>query len=490
MRIHFLALAAALGLTGCAVQLQVPETQIVMFSGAGNLVDPTGNVSCKPAPAPCHGRHTLFRPYRELQGDAAKEYRARVIADAKARAPIVDGKRRLLLYVHGGLNTQRGTVSRAAGLAPYIPPGVTHPIFVNWQSSFFSTYWDHAVHLRQGQYWKRGGWPLTPIWVGSDMVRSVGHAPIDYFYEVKTVYDTFKGSALSQQIDAAQQDTPPVPHIRHGRDLRSKPRKAFDVAMQVVFAPPKLVTAPLVDGFGTGAWNSMQHRTTALFQSDAEFASPGSAPDDRRGGLSIFLRELAEMIKDDGGSNQWSVTLVGHSMGALVVNRMLDGYADLPVDRIVYLASAASIDDYKRTALAYLQQHEKTEMYHVTLERRAEAFERFAVDVVPRGTLLVWVDNLLSKPSAILERRVGRYSNLMRDIHDTPVDVAPRVYVMNFDFGPSVRKTQPQRHGAAGAIEFWRTECLFTPGDGYPDDCVIPERDVDESAKVGRAMAR
>ena len=60
---------------------------------------------------------------------------------------------------------------------------------------------------------------------------------------------------------------------------------------------------------------------------------------------------------------------------------------------------------------------------------------------------------------------------------------------MNFDFGPSVRKTQPHRHGAAGAIEFWRKECLFSPGE-YPKNCVIPERDVERSAKEGRAMDR
>ena len=177
---------------------------------------------------------------------------------------------------------------------------------------------------------------------------------------------------------------------------------------------------------------------------------------------------------------------------------MLDGYADLPVDRIVYLASATSIDDYKKTALAYLAEHKDTEMYHVTLERRAEAYERFngflkviLFDSVPRGTLLVWVDNLLSKPTPILERRVGRYSNLMRDIHDTPPDIAPRVYVMNFDFGPSVRKTQPQRHHDAGAIKFWRDDCLFTPQERpYPDDCLITKSDEKASAKVGRAMTK
>jgi pimeloyl-ACP methyl ester carboxylesterase len=222
--------------------------------------------------------------------------------------------------------------------------------------------------------------------------------------------------------------------------------------MQALFAPPKLVTAPLIDGFGTGAWDAMQHRTTALVQNDHEFTRPGLPLREREGGVDIFLRELADMIDQNGGRDRWSVTLVGHSMGAIVVNRMLDDYALLPVDRIVYLASATSIDDYKRTAVAYLRDHPKTEMYHVTLERHAEAFERFNgffrvlfFDFVPRGSLLVWIDNLLSKPTTILERRVGRYSNLMRDIHDTPSDVAPRVYVMTFDFGPSVRKTQPQR---------------------------------------------
>jgi hypothetical protein len=181
-----------------------------MFSGAGNLVDPTGNVRCTGQPPElCQGEHYALRPYKELSADAAASYRARLIADVKARAPIVNGKRQVLLYVHGGLNTQRGSVERAAGLAPYIPPGVTYPIFVNWQSSFFSTYWDYAAHLRQGQYWRRGT-ALLPLWVASDMVRAVGHAPVDYFYEAKTIYDTAKVSALSKQFRPRKRGTAPA----------------------------------------------------------------------------------------------------------------------------------------------------------------------------------------------------------------------------------------------------------------------------------------
>src|SRR5689334_20746546 len=147
MRTHFLTLlAAALVLGGCASSIVVPTTHVAMFSGAGNLVDPTGNVGCQNGKTPpCNGKHYPLRPYKELSLTDAAKYRQALLEDLVANAPRdpQTHKRQVLLYVHGGMNTQRGTVQHAAGLVPYIPAGVTYPIFINWQSSLFTTYADH-----------------------------------------------------------------------------------------------------------------------------------------------------------------------------------------------------------------------------------------------------------------------------------------------------------------------------------------------------------
>jgi len=400
------AACSLLALAGCASTIpDVPTTHIVMFSGSGNLVDPTGNTACASAAPPCNGKHLRLRNYRQLPPDAAARYRAALLADAAANAPLVDGRRQLLLYVHGGLNTQVGTVEHAAGLYQYMKnKAQVYPIFVNWQSSFPTTYWDHIARLRQGEFLPRAGLPTMPLWLASDLTRAVGHAPIDYYYEAKSPYDTAKESARSKTINAqaaAFANTTGM-HLHIGKDVRSGREKTISTIAQAVFLPPKLVTAPLVDGLGTGAWNAMDHRTLAVFQTDREFDSAGLPDAARDGGLAIFLRELEEMIRSNGGPEQWSITLVGHSMGAIIVNRMLDSYATLPIRRIVYLASACSIDDYNMSALEYLRNHPETEMYHLMLENHAEVLERFDgvtrlrlfFDAVPRGSLLVWVDKI------------------------------------------------------------------------------------------------
>lgn len=488
---------------GCATNIpDVPTTHIVMFSGSGNLVDPTGNTACTSRAGLCKGKHSSLKNYVQLSSRDAARYRADLLADAAKNAPIVDGKRQLLLYVHGGLNTQVGTVKHAAGLYQYIAEekdekAKVYPIFVNWQSSWTTTYWDHIAHLRQGQFWPKAGYATLPLWVAGDLTRAIGHAPIDYFYEIKTQNDARKTSTQSKaiQAQAAVLASDTGLRLRVGEDVRGKREKFVGFLAQAAFSPPKLITAPLIDGLGTGAWNAMDHRTLAVFQTDREFESAGFPDPARQGGLAIFLRELADMINKNGGAAKWSVTLVGHSMGALIVNRMLDSYEELPIDRIVYLASASSIDDYNQSAVAYLLGHPQTRMYHLMLERHAEVWERFdgvtrlhlLFDAVPRGSLLVWIDNFLSKPTTILQRRVGRFSNFVRAVHDTPAGVARRTSVYVFDFGASVRKTQPQTHSEVGSIAFWRPGCLFSDG-AYPPGCFIPTLKVQKSAAKATAV--
>lgn len=439
----------------------VPTTHIVMFNGAGTLVDPSHNRD--------DGSHSYFHQYPPVTDVPA--YHKALIDDALANAPVGgDGKRQILIFVHGGLNFQVSSVQNATALNKAMQNAGTYPIFVNWQSSFFSTYWDHIAHIRQGQFWTGvGGVPLAPLWVFSDLVRAVGHAPLDYAYEIKSIRDGIKSDPFYTDIDE-QSKIDGTPAIRKGEDLRTPARRRIGLATEVVTLPLKFITAPLVDGFGTGAWDAMQHRTGAMFQSDAEFNVAKPLLHDSSGGLSVFLRELERRIKVDG--RPFSITLVGHSMGAIVVNNIVAQHPDLPIGRIVYLAAACSLDDYRQIIVPYLEKHEQTTMHHVFLERHAESREWNAYDLVPRGTLLVWIDNLLSKPESLLKRRAGRFTNLARDIHSTPESIAKRVTVLTFDGAPQLVGTQPQSHGSAGNVKFWRRDCV-EPRQPYPKDCMI-----------------
>ncbi len=118
-------------LTGCSSIPQVPTEHILMFSGRGNPVDPTGNIGCADKPTPCDGSHFWLTDYHEMDRSLYKDYLSKLFDAMRRDAPVVDGKRRLLIFLHGGLNTQVGTIEQAAVLHNSIKAAGYFPIFVN-----------------------------------------------------------------------------------------------------------------------------------------------------------------------------------------------------------------------------------------------------------------------------------------------------------------------------------------------------------------------
>lgn len=495
MRLAILSLA--LLLSSCTYTIKNVQTKhIVMFNSAGHLIDPTGNRDCNTDPETnlCNGRHLNTRPLPEIPDPFDDAYRLRVMAHM-AEAPFQeDGKRRVLIFVHGGLNTQVAAVERASGLWTFVNEQKIYPIFINWQSSFVSSYWDHLMYIRQGQYWRPGGPFLSPLYLFSDAVRSIGHAPLTYFYEAKTLRDTWKPSPTVLEIEERLSAGSSGIAFRKGTDFRRWPTRALDAATFVLTLPAKAVTAPMIDGFGTGSWDTMMHRTQVLYDAEEDFSRTDPLLREASGGLAVFMRELDAFMRDHGGYQTWSITLVGHSMGTIILNRMVREHPNLPIDRVVYLAAACSLADYEASITPLLRRRPAARMNHVMLNRRAEVREKFSGvtkahllwDVVPRGSLLVWIDNLLSKPNAMMQRTAGRYSNFLRALHLTDPQLASRVTILSFDAGPSVASTQPQRHGDVPSIEFWRPECV-EPRPDYPSDCYHLIRDVKKAAQAPTA---
>jgi len=102
-------------------------------------------------------------------------------------------------------------------------------------------------------------------------------------------------------------------------------------------------------------------------------------------------------------------------MGTIILNRVA---RDTKIDfaNIVYLAAACSIEDFSTSVLPYLREHTNTRFYSLSLHPVAEAGEWYllAGDLVPRGSLLMWLDNFLMNPVTEQERTLGRWRNLLR----------------------------------------------------------------------------
>lgn len=106
----------------------------------------------------------------------------------------------------------------------------------------------------------------------------------------------------------------------------------------------------------------------------------------------------------------------------------------------------------------YLKQHAGTQMFHLILHPLAEVSEKGFLDLSPRGSLLVWIDNYFTNPITPLDRTVGRFFNLLPELLYTDDQLRERVHLKVFRVGASTECRNPQKHGDFGLFPFWEEE--------------------------------
>lgn len=508
------ALAHILSVSACAIQkdnFKINE-HVVMVNGEGDLVDPhtnTGDLTSN--------QHVLFKPYPMLKD--SKQYFDDLFTSMNEKAPTgPGGKKRVLLYVHGGMNTARSSIERATRYSQKILAGGTYPIFINWDSSLTSSYLDHLFSLRQGRVaedwccgaWKElGGWRhsaskaagfaaqvvTTPPYLALDIVRGTLRLPVDIYgvyaemisthwrrtrtqeatkpygwpnMDCTTVYQDRK-VGITPRADRllceSSQHTPDSYPIVQGLDERSGLEVTKQVGLTMLTFPVHLVSGLVIDAAGTGSWSAMHRRTTAMFNRDDDLWAQGPHQKST-GGIALFMTELRQWLKEHGGKDEWEVVLVGHSMGTIVVNEIVrqfgeplepEHHHDQPLfDKIVYMAAACSLRDYLNTIPHYLEEYREPRMYHLLLQDNAEAAEQFLWSSLP-GSLLVWLDGFFARPDSPLDLVAGRYQNLLRVVHlHDKADIRSRVSLKVFNFGASAEETSPQTHGDFDNFPFWK----------------------------------
>lgn len=295
----------------------------------------------------------------------------------------------------------------------------------------------------------------------------------------------------------------------------------------ILTLPTKLVSAPIIDALGTSSWDIMVRSSSQLFHYDSREVSHTGLDlprtDKQRftqtGALFYFLEKLKEEICTDDkrsphvtdlqgkecvNEEGWEVTLVGHSMGAIIVNHIIREFGDLPIKNVVYMAAASTIQDYQDTIFPYLtkrnepvssnnaadvlsssyrrpesekpdncsnDRHKGVCVYHLMLHETAESGEWLSdiLDPFPRGSLLIWLDNFLTHPLSREDRRLGRFTNFILAAHHTPQELRPYINIVKFGAGEGV--LSPQKHGEFGGnLKFWKSECWDKPIDN-PRNC-------------------
>lgn len=509
--------ASAVFLLGCAT-IEVPTTHIVMANGLGNPVDPTGNYN---------GKHVPWFSYPKMDPNQYDEYlndMMQALNEYKSK----HSKARILIFVHGGLNTAQTSISRAAMLTDHIMKGPPDkdgyfPIFINWDSSLLSSYFvDHLFNIRQGEHvnaWCCNKSPPTPqaaiktfwswfieapIYLLTDLVRSIARAPVVATFELWNGVKSLPFVELEDRSDVSRiakeleknATEPNIIKFARGKDTIKNEEHFTSVVSWFINIPFKLVSTPLIDATGKSSWEIMLRRTGELFHIDDEFdtSSPMGEKAERdgklrdikpSGNLSIFLKRLKDQHMADlknNGQEPWEITLISHSMGSIVLNEMIRRSGDLPIANIVYMAAACSVKDYEDTVFPYMERKKKVKVYHLMLSERAEALERwrpsflnlppgFPLEIAPRGSLLVWVDELLTNPLTPRDRTLGRYTNLMVSLHDIPENLRNRVNVKVFAAGADSAETNPQKHSDfTEKLRFWDPDC-WTPSTSNLPTC-------------------
>jgi pimeloyl-ACP methyl ester carboxylesterase len=205
-------------------------------------------------------------------------------------------------------------------------------------------------------------------------------------------------------------------------------------------------------------------------------SSPDSLGTD--GGLDRFTTELARSaLRAPGATTRpYEITLIGHSMGSMVVNELLRRQTaheiergqilrqtPLPVTNIVYMAAACSIRDFNQSVIPFMQreEHKKVQFYDLCLHPTAELIESNYGDLPPRGSLLCWIDDFLAEPSTPLDRTLGRWENLIQVPYIIPQPLRGRVSIKAFALNRkrtnwlAGANSQPQHHGDFSVAPYW-----------------------------------
>ena len=335
----------------------------------------------------------------------------------------------------------------------------------------------------------------------------------------------------------------------------------FPAVAHTIFGPTKAIGALLLDTIGTGAWDVMLRRANVLFDSpvrNEDFNDPKAREGDltdrqrivkvtklvqerkprerqcetqaavdrqmslllgkgrlstakkvdfhsrsRAGAVELLLQRLSKEQKEN--KRRYSITLIGHSMGAIVSNEMLKRHSELPFDRIVYLAAACSVKDCQDSVVPYLVRRNENghaaKFYNLSLHPVAEVSEAFGgglgpltpgkavstaagVMLVPQGSLLEWLDGFFTKPMTYEDRRLGKWGTAITSMGIFPEEIRESVYLKMFPVGLYDRQI-PEEHGSfadgKGEVHFWEESFLDPctpykragePQDPPWEDCV------------------
>jgi pimeloyl-ACP methyl ester carboxylesterase len=488
-------------------------------------------------------------------------YRDIVVSNMIQRAS-ASGKR-VMVFVHGGLNNLDEAIGRAEEMLSdqmdenHNLRGDTYPIFICWPSALGSSYWQHLWEVRNGVDIHRDhsaasyAWStLTlPIYLTTDILTSAVRMPRTMTdlgrTDIKTEHPFWFGDVVDSQVrymalSYAQfcltnssgygawtnRMQPFDRQLMLDLESKTEPKGSGEAKWDflagrlksewheiastnsswhpvIVSRGPyetetwdeierkffgwtlvgsKVLVAGTLSAAGAEAWGMMRRRVDAMFH-DEDSIRPNhrwhsgskkryeetnldvrDSSSTGIGAVAVLFRGITKSQSSGQFPNRLDV--YGHSMGSLVINRALEEFPEVEIDRIVYLAAACSIREFAHSVIPYLRSNRSgrlTEFYNLTLHPRAEERERSGWEIVPRGSLLIWIDDFLENPHSFEERVFGQFENALLASKRFPPAVQSRIHLTAMGAGPKVQ-AGPQTHGGFTEYRFWEPNFVELEG--------------------------
>jgi hypothetical protein len=456
-----------------------------------------------------------------------------VIATLKAASAKLEPGQplKVLVFVHGGLVEHAHAVASAEALAPGMRADGFEPVFLIWESSMARSYWDRLCCVTNGVLSVGGKSLFVPIRLAGDLGASLARAPENYDEEFTSYRDSVlhpygtgyqlrsdDEANLCRQLlgDGAESHCLNLVYPAFDdKDLNrlDQSLKAATVR-HAAFFPVRLVGVAALPEVGTEAWDNMIRRTRlAVLYATAGPLRPsgleerncerlesqadedvrhGLLPDkserpaDRfkpvaSGGFALFFERLDCEYRNnafrgrDGSAVDVQLYFYGHSMGAIVGDEVIWRYPNLPWKRVVYMAAADSIRDFRTSVMPQLfcpaegrapngPCAEQVQFYSLMLHPLAEARELNVGGLPPQGSLLEWIDQMFGGPRTSDDRTFGKWTNVEDNIQLFRPVARQRMFFRVFPSQADLRDGDAQEQAA-----FYR-ECAPAPGTVFPKD--------------------
>ena len=309
----------------------------------------------------------------------------------------------MTIFIHGGLNSFENATDRLKQVKDSMLMDNKYPVFISWRSGGFSNYSDHLFSIRRGEKrnWFVGG-ITSPFVFAEDALRSLARIPAST-YNVLFGQNSIRIGKYSKEEQYSDKALAELHKL--GFVIYNSPNDTGHGAGDFwsVWNPVKLVTAPFVDGLGTGAWNSMLRRTDLVLRRNDGFNGISESKSDTA--VTKFFKKVSSDLSNE------ELTLIGHSMGTIIANNIIARFQELKFKEIVYMAAACSIKDVELVVPPYMLKNDDTKFYSLSLTPYSDMAENSLLDFVPRGSLLMWIDETLGANNSFQDKTAGLWLN-------------------------------------------------------------------------------